>query len=147
MNDAIEKNEAADSICMRVRASAKDTGAIPPLLRPIDTESLLARCMGKRSLALSLLSELERTGAERVAEIGRLAEHAEFEAVVQAAHSLKGAMAILAAEPVRALAAGIEVVGQARSETQLLELVELLDDEMKRCLDFIPVFRAGAESA
>ena len=109
----------------------------------IDTESLLARCVGKRSFALNLLSELEATGAGRVVELARLASNADFAAIVEAAHSLKGAAAILAAEPLRALAAAIEAAATLRAEGQLAELIRQLGDEMQRCLNFIPVFRAN----
>jgi HPt (histidine-containing phosphotransfer) domain-containing protein len=90
-----------------------------------------------------LLSELETTGIARVAEIERLASNGDFDALAEAAHSLKGAVATLAAEPLRALCAAIEAAGQARAEEQLRQLARQLDDEMRRCLDFIPVFRAG----
>jgi len=132
-------------------SNATDAGPRPASRRgdastsPVDTQSLLARCLGNLSFALSLLSELEATGAERVEEIARFAARAQFAAAADAAHALKGAVAIVGAEPLRQLAAQIEAAGRAGAGEQLGKLVQQLGDEMQRCLEFIPAFRANRQ--
>jgi HPt (histidine-containing phosphotransfer) domain-containing protein len=113
-----------------------DAPATLPL--PIDTAALLTRCQGSLSFVEALLEEFESTGAQRVAEIKRLAASADCDATADAAHSLKGAVAIMGAEPLRRLAEQIEELGRAGGDTQLEALTEQLAAEMQRCLDFIP---------
>lgn len=112
------------------------------LIYPIDTDALLARCMGNLAFAQSLLTELESTGTDRVEEIRRFAATGDCNSAAEAAHSLKGAAAIMGAEPIRNLAAEIEALGRAGVKTQLTELADQLGKEMKICLDFIPKFNA-----
>jgi len=107
-------------------------------LRPIDLEALLARCQGSVSFVESLLTEFESTGAQRVEEIRRLAASADCDATAEAAHALKGTVAIMGAEPLRRLAEQIEELGRAGVDGQLEALTEQLAAEMQRCLDFIP---------
>ena len=59
-------------------------------------------------------------------------------AAAESAHALKGAAGTIAAEPLRALAAGIEATGKAGDLAEVASLVDQLRGEAQRCLRFIP---------
>ncbi len=111
---------------------------------PIDTELLIARCMGNAEFAVSLLDEMEKTGANRVRDIARHAAAGNTVAAAEAAHSLKGAAGIIAAEPLRAIAAEIEAAGKSGRLEDIAVAVDQLRQEMERCLAFVPQFRKQA---
>ncbi len=100
----------------------------------IDQDVLFSRCMGNAQFAASLLSELELTGEQKVRDIADLAASGDHQAVAQAAHGLKGAAAIIAAEPLRAVAAAIEEAGEFEAQDAIISLVANLQQEMARCL-------------
>jgi Amt family ammonium transporter len=112
---------------------------------PINTEVLLARCMGNVSFALVLLSELEANGRKQVEVIMEHAAKNEWEAAAEAAHSLKGAAAILGAEPLRAAAAEIEATARCGEVSRLTDIVHDMSSEMDRCMAYIPILRTAAE--
>jgi Amt family ammonium transporter len=97
--------------------------------------------MGNVSFALTLLDELEATGKQQVDAIVLHATNGEVHAAAEAAHSLKGAAAIIGAEPLRAKAAKIEKAGRAGEISSLSEMVHDLSSEMDRCLAYIPMVR------
>ena len=68
---------------------------------PIDSEVLFSRCMGNVSFAFTLLSELDANGKQQVDAIVRYVANDEPHAAAEVAHSLKGAAAIIGAEPLR----------------------------------------------
>ncbi|GAA4453219.1 Hpt domain-containing protein [Novipirellula rosea] len=107
----------------------------------IDQNALLARCMGNVPFAVSLLYELELTGEQKVRDIAECAMSGDHHGVVHAAHGLKGAAAIIAAEPLRAVAAAIEEAGEFEVQDVITFLVANLQLEMARCLEFAQVFR------
>jgi len=109
---------------------------------PIDVNMLLARCMGNAAFADSLLDELEASGPGLVDNISRHASAGEVEAAADTAHALKGAAAIMAAEPVRSIAEGIETAGFAGDIENVASLIEGLQAEMQSCLNAIPGVRA-----
>ena len=112
---------------------------------PIDTKVLFSNCMGNVSFAFTLLEELEAHGKQQVDAIVLHATRDEAHAVAEAAHSLKGAAAIIGAESLRAIAAEIEAAGHAGETSLLLDLVHDLRSEMDRCLDYIPTIQAETQ--
>jgi HPt (histidine-containing phosphotransfer) domain-containing protein len=100
--------------------------------------------MGNAEFAVSLLDEMERTGADRVEDIARHAATGNAVAAGEAAHSLKGAAAIIAAEPLRAVAAEIEAAGKSGRLEDIAVVVDQLRQEMERCLAFVPEIRKHA---
>ena len=108
---------------------------------PIDTGVLFSNCMGNVSFALTLLDELEAHGKQQVDAIVLYATRDEAHAAAEAAHSLKGAAAIIGAESLRGIAAEIEAAGHAGETSLLLDLVLDLRSEMDRCLVYIPTVR------
>ena len=109
---------------------------------PIDTEVLFSRCMGNVSFALTLLGELEANGKQQVDAIVRHIADNEPHAAAEAAHSMKGAAAIIGAEPLRGKAAEIEAGARDGDTSLLLDIVHDLRSEMDRCLAYIPTLRA-----
>lgn len=97
--------------------------------------------MGNVSFALALLDELETYGKQQVAAIVLHAASDETHAAAEAAHSLKGAAAIIGAEPLRRKADEIEVAGHTSENSLLLDMVHALHVEMDRCLAYIPTLR------
>lgn len=113
----------------------------------IDTGLLFSRCRGNVSFGLALLGELEATGEQLVDEIARHIVAGDCTAAAVAAHGLKGAAAIIAADPLRSCAAKLESVGTSSDVECLMSLIEDLRQEMKRCLAAIPKIRGRARQA
>ena len=112
---------------------------------PIDTEVLFSRCMGNVSFALTLLGELEANGKQQVDAIGQHVANNDPHAAAEAAHSLKGAAAIIGAESLRGMAAEIEAAGRDGDTSLLLDMVHDLCSEMDRCLAYVPTIRAETQ--
>jgi len=109
--------------------SSGKAGAVPA----IDPAGLESRSMGNRRLTLALLQELRWSGCAHVAAIERFAAEADLPATGEAAHSLKGAAAIVCAEPLRLLAAEIEAVAASGALTAVTALVAQLRPIMDSC--------------
>ncbi len=122
---------------------AEREGAASPA--PINFDVLFSRCMGNISFAQALLGELESSGVHYADAIVQHATSEETHLVAQAAHSLKGAAAIIGAEPLRAKAAEIEALGHADKTSHLLEMAEDLRREMDCCLEYIPILQADLQ--
>ena len=112
---------------------------------PIDSEVLSSHCMGNVSFALALLGELETSGKQHVDAIVLHATSDEPHAAAEAAHSLKGAAAIIGAEPLREKAAEIEAAGHDGETSLLFDMVHDLRGEMDRCLTYIPILRTDLQ--
>jgi two-component system, sensor histidine kinase and response regulator len=110
-------------------------------LQPIDFEILWERCMGNSAFAASLLAELEGSGPRLMAELTRNLQAGAAPEAAVSAHSLKGAAGILGAEPLRALAAEIEAAGKSGDIAQAAALLDDIQTEMCRCLDYLPKVR------
>lgn len=108
---------------------------------PIDTNALASRCLGNMDFALMLLTEMEATGKQRVDDITRLAVHHDRVGVIEAAHSLKGAAAIIGAVSLQRVAAVIEATRDSEQTPWDSNLINRLQVEMDRCLKYIPVIR------
>ncbi|MEX2188367.1 MAG: Hpt domain-containing protein [Pirellulales bacterium] len=119
----------------------RETSAPPP----IDTSILLGRCMGNISFAATLLNELEANGPQQVDALFRQVANDELYAAAEVAHSLKGAAAIVGAEPLRSKAAEVEAASEECDASRLLDAVNDLRREMDRCLAFIPTVRAATQ--
>jgi HPt (histidine-containing phosphotransfer) domain-containing protein len=101
--------------------------------------------MGNVSFALVLLDELETNGKQQVDAIVLHAASEETHAAAEAAHSLKGAAAIIGAEPLRRKADEIEVAGHTGETSLLLDMVHDLRVQMDRCLTYIPNLRTDLQ--
>lgn len=108
---------------------------------PIDARALFNRCTGSLFFASSLLGEFEKTGGQYLADIRFGIANDDWHAVAEAAHTLKGASAIVEASELCRLAAAIESAGRAGDRDPLQSLYHELGNEMQRCLGFIAAFR------
>ncbi|MEI8382262.1 MAG: response regulator [Planctomycetota bacterium] len=140
---AVQNNSVQPS---PVEVPAVDAPVAPPQesTPPIDTRSLLNRCMGSVEFMESLLSELESTGLHHVNEIERHFGQKDPTETANAAHALKGAAGILSAESVRQLASDIEQCGRSGSLDGIETAIVDLRAEMDRCLKYIPVVKQSA---
>lgn len=107
----------------------------------IDTEAILNRCMGKRSFALLLLDEFRATAPQQERELTDSVASGDCIAVAEAAHALKGAAAIVAAEPLRMLALEVETAATNGDLEQVASLLDAMRYELARCLQQIPEIR------
>lgn len=113
----------------------------------INLEMLFTNCMGSAPFALALLEELEASGMEHVRTIAKYALAEDCAATAEAAHSLKGAAGIIGAESLQSVAAAIESAGRSDDIDSVTQLVEVIRQEMERCLAQIPCIRKQTESA
>ena len=84
------------------------------------------------------IRELASTGWEWIERIRQAVASGDCAEVEAAAHCLKGAAAILCAERLHAIAARIERAGTSDDIQTAEAQLEVLADEMRRCLDHIP---------
>lgn len=108
---------------------------------PIDEETLFSQCMGNVSFIFSLLDRLEVDGMQHVEQIVLHAIRKEPEAAADAAHTLRGMMATVGAEPVSRMAGAIETSIRLGDTSLLFALTQDLRCEMDRCLAYIAVLR------
>lgn len=108
---------------------------------PIQSQVLLERCLGDVTFMETLLNELASSGPARVAEISRQFELNNHLETANAAHALKGAAAILGAEPIRQLTATIEELGRSGTLEGVAQMLSELQHEMDRCLLYIPTVK------
>jgi HPt (histidine-containing phosphotransfer) domain-containing protein len=80
-----------------------------------------------------------------VDELHRYAASGDPLAAAEVAHSLKGAAAIIGAEPLRRKAATMEAIGRAGEKSLLLAMVHELRCEMDRCLAAVPSLRTDMQ--
>jgi Amt family ammonium transporter len=105
---------------------------------PINAEALYERCLYDVDFMCSLLAELETMGPNRLADIAKQVEREDCLQASNAAHALKGAAALMGAEPIRRLTSSIEEIGRTGTLEGMPELVAELTTEMQRCLEFLP---------
>ena len=100
----------------------------------LDYEELLHRCMGKPNVVHRVLNRFEETAPEIAARIEPLLSSGDTEQASKEAHSLKGASANLAAEPLRAAAAEVERLCKLGADAAALSAVPQLQLELERCM-------------
>jgi PAS domain S-box-containing protein len=105
---------------------------------PIDCNGLLGRCRGNVEFVQSLLAEFEQELPRRVDQIIGDVSQQNAAAAVESAHALKGAAGTMAAEPLRAAAAEIEMASKSRELTKATAATGRLRAEAERCLRYIP---------
>jgi HPt (histidine-containing phosphotransfer) domain-containing protein len=112
---------------------------------PINTVTLLERCMGKTDLALELLDRF----AHQVSHmLGMLQDHlasGNAELFTRVSHTLKGSAGSMSAGAVREIAAGLEELGRRHSLEPARENLALLAREVQRCLEYVPRAKAQLE--
>lgn len=108
---------------------------------PIDRERLLDQCLNI-DLALMLLDEFATTCPSRLAAFEAALASNNHAAIVSQAHALKGVAGILAADAVMETCSSLESTAKTTDWDQTRNLIQQLDQELRRVIAFIPRLRA-----
>ncbi len=98
----------------------------------LDRQALAARTRSDRGLVVELVDIFRASTPELLAQMRAGLDADDAAGVVRAAHSLKGAAAMLAAEEVRAAAYRLEVVARGESLIGSAEALAALEDSLGR---------------
>lgn len=85
----------------------------------LDTDELLARCMGNIEFAERLLAKFQGRLDEDIAELEAAVQAEDVDVVARVAHRIKGASANVAAHDLRQRAAEIEQLARERCLTEI----------------------------
>ena len=128
----------------RPKAAVSTTGSVVSSETiPMSVDSLLDRCMGNAAAAVSILDEFEREAIDDLAHIKQRIEAADCVGLAKVAHSLKGASSILSADALTDIAFKLEQVGQSGVLVQQDHLLSQLNNEIQRCVDYLPAARTA----
>jgi PAS domain S-box-containing protein len=114
---------------------------------PMGIEALLQRCMGNAAAAASVLTEFEREAIDDLAQISVCVKDNDCNRLTRAAHSLKGASAILSADTLVGIALKLEQMGRSGVLVEQQQLLDQLNEEVQRCIGYLPTARAAIASA
>ncbi len=106
-------------------------------------DALLDRCMGDAATVRLILDEFEPQARGDLAEITRLAKCGDCAQMARVAHALKGASGMVSAEALADVALELERIGKAGVFSDQDQLLNQLDHEVRRCLDYLPTVRAA----
>jgi HPt (histidine-containing phosphotransfer) domain-containing protein len=120
------------------KPAAATAAPTPTPSTPIDAAALLKRCRGKAELATRLLNTFAASVDAQLAELRATLDAANWEVFTRTAHTIKGASANLAANPVSAAAADLERLGKAADASLAAETLARLESEIRACVEFIP---------
>lgn len=109
----------------------------------INSQELLERVGGDRELVSELLECFRRDYPAQIQQARAALVRAESKGVENAAHSLKGALANLAASNAHALAAQLENLGQSGQFSRAHEILADLERELERVATSLDTFCHG----
>ena len=95
----------------------------------LDTNELLARCLGKRELVERVLTRFQTQLTEDLVRLQAAAETGDGEMIAKTAHRIKGAAANVSAHGLRQCAAALEEAARAGAWDQVPTRLELLSAE------------------
>ncbi len=133
-NRASSTDAPVDDLRATSRVACDETG-------PMAIDALLERCMGNISAALSILDEFEHEAISDLAQIKQRIETGDCAGLAHVAHSLKGAAAVLSANPLTGIALKLEQMGQSGVFVEQDELLSQLNHEIQRCVGYLPAAR------
>jgi signal transduction histidine kinase/CheY-like chemotaxis protein/HPt (histidine-containing phosphotransfer) domain-containing protein len=110
----------------------------PPIVQPlpqVNHQALLERCGRNLEFAEELLADFATDLARHVQEIARYGEQGDAVATADAAHTLKGAASIVAADALREIASAIETVGRSGTLRGVEQLIDKLREAAARFHD------------
>jgi two-component system sensor histidine kinase/response regulator len=138
MNGYCQKPFKPEELLDAVKSFLSDNPKEATEMPPMDVKSLLERCTGNSTLALTILQKFEKQTGTLLLELETGLREKNVEQCARLSHSLKGSAGIVGAESVRAAAAGLETA----SRSNALETVEAglanLREEVRRCFDYLP---------
>ncbi|MBN2021605.1 MAG: Hpt domain-containing protein [Pirellulales bacterium] len=113
----------------------------------LDTDDLMARCLGNADFAGHILAKFQDRCAADLAALDRAVTAAEGRTVAALAHRIKGASANASATAIRALAAQIEDAAPNGPLSGIADQLADLKDEWRRftqaAADFVSSHRAS----
>jgi PAS domain S-box-containing protein len=121
------------------------TSASEPAV-PIVIAALFERCLGNVETVTLILDEFEREAAEDLEEITRFLDIGDCAGLARVAHSLKGSSGILSADALAAIALKLERMGRAGVLAEKEQLLIQLNEEIRRCIGYLPTARAAIAS-
>jgi CheY-like chemotaxis protein/HPt (histidine-containing phosphotransfer) domain-containing protein len=110
---------------------------------PVAIDALLKHCMGESATVTSILNEFERQAVADLAELTRLVKSGDCAGTARVAHALKGASGSLSADALAGIAFQIEQMGRAGAIIDEGLLLSRLNDEVRRCIDYLPEVRSA----
>jgi HPt (histidine-containing phosphotransfer) domain-containing protein len=108
--------------------------------------ALFERCLGNVETVALILDEFEREAAEDLEEITRFLDIGDCAGLARVAHSLKGSSGILSADALAAIALKLERMGRAGVLAEKEQLLIQLNEEIRRCIGYLPTARAAIAS-
>lgn len=99
---------------------------------PFDINKLLARCAGKRTLAMKLLNSFCSRTSDELAELEQALAAGDAVELASMAHRFKGASATISAEPLRAESAELERLAKETNLSDAARSVEKVKQEFMR---------------
>ncbi|HZW10072.1 MAG TPA: ATP-binding protein, partial [Phycisphaerales bacterium] len=99
----------------------------------LDLDALLRRCSGKRDLADRVLATFSAQASDAMTSIRASLRTGDAGAVARAAHGLKGAAGLTAADAVHRTSGLLEELGRAGDLARAEETFTALCDEIRRC--------------
>jgi HPt (histidine-containing phosphotransfer) domain-containing protein len=130
----IGKNRAPD-VAGRGGALMSDE----PLAPPVDLRQALRLADDDPELLKDLGEEFRQKLPEHLGELRIALDGGDAETVQRVAHSLKGALAILAAGPAGRQALELEALGRSKQLGAARERLDALEREIRRVSDFLAV--------
>lgn len=116
-----------------------------PTEAPIDTESLINRCMGDADFVKEILDIFQEQAAEHLAKLQDRVRAGDADGAREVAHGMKGSAANLSAERLSKLSADLEHAARSGSLEHAGDSVTEIQAELDRCVAFFPtvIERAG----
>jgi CheY-like chemotaxis protein/HPt (histidine-containing phosphotransfer) domain-containing protein len=148
---AIERHlKNAPKVVVETRANTPSAPALPAIsqpvsLPPIDPAALLERCMGNVAFVEKILEKFREQSLQTIEQLVKDVASGNAEAASRVAHSLKGTAANLSAVPLQNAAARIERFARADDLESARQEIDLVRNELDRCLQYLP--KALAEVA
>ena len=105
---------------------------------PIDTESLMVRCLQDANFARNLLEKFAKRSAGDLVRLRAGVASGDAAGAQRLAHNLKAVAAHVSAEKLRAIAFEIEKAGARRDLQCIEQQLSQLDAEVRRCASYIP---------
>ena len=125
------------------RIATAAAGLVPPIDAAVLTETLV----GDIDLICDLVEKFEQTLAAEWQKMSSGFEAGDLEQVARSAHTLKGTASYMAASPIAAAAAALELCQDAVLQESIRDQLAGLRQEIDRCVKFLPVLREQLATA
>ncbi|MGH7245293.1 MAG: Hpt domain-containing protein [Phycisphaerales bacterium] len=116
----------------------------PASATPIDATELLSRCMNNPAIVAAILGSLEKQLPANLEALSGSLRGGDLTTTAAVAHALKGAAGAVGASALRLVAEGIEQSAKAKALGNAEETIADLANEVRRCLDYVPIARGAA---